>query len=82
MHRDPLTGRAPRLSLASSFLADISNVVVSGKAAFVAELRQADLRSANHPRAAFGLDRRGALRRERGGKETSRIAVEACRFIA
>ena len=36
---------------------DIRNRIVSGKAASVAELRQADLRSPNRPRAAFGLNR-------------------------
>ena len=39
-------------------------VVVSGKAASVAELRQADLRLTNRPKAAFGLDQQGVLRRE------------------
>ena len=43
---------------------------MSGKAASVAELRQADLRSTNRPRAAFVLDRQGALRWESRGLQT------------
>ena len=36
-------------------LKNVRNVVVSGQASLVAELRQADLHSTNRPKAAFGL---------------------------